>query len=317
MKKYLSLSVICSLCAFVLLSGCIENKPPMVNILTSSTVGIAPLNVSFSANATDQDGSIDTYLWDFGDGTTSQEQNPTHIFTSPSTYNVSLIVTDNSGASTNSFLLITVVPPQVVFSPTSEADTSDLSNETILYCEKYVLMNDTGIASIAHKEIYLKFNLSAIPDGIQVDSANIMLFVTDLGFFEKQGYEKGIPYPKFDNSGYLFIAVYESENTSWDNSVLNDSNAPSYNHTPIDYQQITSYEGSGENIWVSWNMTVFLQKIFFHRTKQFTLVFNVEPDPYQVGVPITYGYASFRSTQSAVAHGSETYPQLIVNFSKK
>lgn len=31
------------------------------------------------------------WLWDFGDGTTSTTQNPTHIFTSPGTYNVKLV----------------------------------------------------------------------------------------------------------------------------------------------------------------------------------------------------------------------------------
>ncbi|PNX52591.1 MAG: hypothetical protein BV458_08790 [Thermoplasmata archaeon M9B2D] len=315
MKKHLSLIVIGSLCVCVLLSGCIENKPPTVNIIALPTVGVAPMNVSFIANATDPDGTIDTYLWDFDDGNTSQEKNPTHYFTNPDSYNVSLTVTDNSGDSATSYTIITLVPPQVVFNPTAEADTSGTSNETILYCEKYILVSETGIVNVSHKEIYLKFNLSAIPDGIHVDNATIKLFVTDLGFFEKQGYEKGIPYPKFDNSGYLFIAVYECENTSWSASELNEVNAPVYNRTPIDYQQITSYEGSGENIWISWNMTSFLQKIFVNTSKVFTLVLNVEPDPYQSGLPITYGYASFRSTQGALSQGNQTYPQLIVNFS--
>lgn len=317
MKKYLSFIVVGSLCACVLLSGCIENKPPSVTIIAFPTVGVAPLNVSFIANATDPDGTIDTYLWDFGDGNISQEQNPSHVFTSPNSYNVSLTVTDNNDVSATNYMVITLIPPQVIFSPTAEADTSEHSNETTLYCEKYILINDTGIASVSHEEVYLKFNLSVIPEGISVDSATMMLFVTDLGFFEKQGYEKGIPYPKFDNSGYFFVAVYECENTSWNAAELNTSNAPSYNHTPVDYIQITSYEGSGENIWVSWNMTLLLQKIFLNTSRQFTLVVNVEPDPYQIGVPISFGYASFLSTYAASVQGNENHPKLIVNFSNR
>jgi outer membrane protein assembly factor BamB len=37
-----------------------------------------------------------SYLWDFGDGTTSDEQNPTHTYTSPDNYTVTLTVTDNT-----------------------------------------------------------------------------------------------------------------------------------------------------------------------------------------------------------------------------
>jgi len=37
-----------------------------------------------------------TYFWDFGDGGTSDEQNPTHTYTEEGNYTVALTVTDNS-----------------------------------------------------------------------------------------------------------------------------------------------------------------------------------------------------------------------------
>ncbi|MFA5102680.1 MAG: PKD domain-containing protein [Candidatus Thermoplasmatota archaeon] len=317
MKKHLSVLVIGSLSLCIMLSGCIENKPPSVAITASPTAGVTPLTVSFIGNATDETGTIESYLWDFGDGNTSQEQNPTHIFTTVGTYNVSLTSTDNGGLSAIDTVLITVIPTHILFSPSAEADTGEISNETILYCEKYIILNDTEISTLAHNEIYLQFNFSDIPDDIQVDAATMMMFITDLGFYEKQGYEKGVSYPKFGNSGYLFIAVYECNSTSWDSASLNSSNAPSYNRTPVDYQQITSYEGSGENIWISWNVTRLLQKIVSNTTKQVSLVITIEPDPYQSGVPLTYGYASFFSTEGALAQGTENYPHLLANFSTR
>ncbi|MCK9271408.1 MAG: PKD domain-containing protein, partial [Bacteroidales bacterium] len=59
---------------------------------SSSTVtGTAPLIVAF----TDQSqGNISTWWWDFGDGGTSEVQNPTHIYQNPGIYSVSLIVSD-------------------------------------------------------------------------------------------------------------------------------------------------------------------------------------------------------------------------------
>jgi PKD repeat protein len=316
MKKHLLLILMGCLSLSVLLSGCIENRPPLVNIVAVPAVGVAPLSVSFIGNATDEDGTIDSYLWNFGDGNTSQEQNPTHVFTDADTYNVSLTVTDNNGVSATAYLLVSLVPPQIVFQPVAEADTAETSNETFLYCEKYVFMNDSEIPTVSHEEIYLKFDLSSIPEGIQVDSATLMLFLTDIGFYEKQGYEKGVSYPRFGNSGNLFIGVYRCDNTSWVSSELNFSNAPAFNRTPVDVQQVISYEGSGENTWISWNITSLLRRMVSDAEKQVTLVVNVEPDPTQVGVPTTYGYASFCSTYAAIAQGNEYYPTLLMNFSK-
>lgn len=62
---------------------------------------------------------IVSYAWDFGDGTTSTSQNPSHVFSNsgdvPAYYNVSLTVTDDSG-NTN-----TRIYPIVVFNPQSIA----------------------------------------------------------------------------------------------------------------------------------------------------------------------------------------------------
>lgn len=63
--------------------------------------GYAPLTVAFTDASTPGSGAhiITTWDWDFGDGTTSTSQNPTHIFTPHSTYNVVLRVTNDIGMS--------------------------------------------------------------------------------------------------------------------------------------------------------------------------------------------------------------------------
>ncbi|MFM9950592.1 MAG: T9SS-dependent M36 family metallopeptidase [Saprospiraceae bacterium] len=43
------------------------------------------------------------YLWDFGDGNTSEEENPVHIYAVPGTYTVTLTVTNNIGTDETSF----------------------------------------------------------------------------------------------------------------------------------------------------------------------------------------------------------------------
>ncbi|MCD6522430.1 MAG: PKD domain-containing protein [Candidatus Diapherotrites archaeon] len=72
--------------------------PPTVSISADPTSGYAPLSVTFSCTASDSDGTIVSYLWDFGDGVTSTHDcsSPfTHTYSSEGTYTVTLKVTDD------------------------------------------------------------------------------------------------------------------------------------------------------------------------------------------------------------------------------
>ncbi len=59
------------------------------------------LQVSFESLASDPDGDALKYKWNFGDSTTSKEQNPVHTYANGGTYKVSLKVSD--GKLTNTF----------------------------------------------------------------------------------------------------------------------------------------------------------------------------------------------------------------------
>ncbi len=55
------------------------------------------LTVSFKDESSDSDGYIVNWTWNFGDGNTSYEKNPWHVYSSYGNYTVKLIVTDNDG----------------------------------------------------------------------------------------------------------------------------------------------------------------------------------------------------------------------------
>lgn len=79
---------------------------------TSSTEGDAPLNVSFMDQSA---GSPDSWLWDFGDGTSSNLQNPSHTYSSPGTYDV--VLTAKTADQTSIASLqdpVIVTPPRVI-----------------------------------------------------------------------------------------------------------------------------------------------------------------------------------------------------------
>jgi plastocyanin len=80
-----------------------------VAISASVTEGPAPFEVSFTAEV---QGTAAKYNWDFGDGSTSTEQNPEHTFTAEGSYSVKLVVTAPDGSTASAEKTITVTAPQ-------------------------------------------------------------------------------------------------------------------------------------------------------------------------------------------------------------
>jgi gliding motility-associated-like protein len=65
--------------------------------------------VIFSDSSSASSGPIANFLWNFGDGTTSNLQNPSHTFTSPGVYTVRLIVLSTVGCADTAYKTITVL----------------------------------------------------------------------------------------------------------------------------------------------------------------------------------------------------------------
>ena len=84
------------------------NNPPAASIQAQPSTGAAPLSVQFTALASDTDGSVANYAWSFGDGQTSNDPNPIHVFQNVGTYLASLRVVDNLGAATTTYYTIVV-----------------------------------------------------------------------------------------------------------------------------------------------------------------------------------------------------------------
>jgi PKD repeat protein len=70
---------------------------PNSDFSANPTMGPAPLTVNFTDESI---GDIESWEWDFGDGPTSTEQNPTHVYENYGTYTVSLTVIGPGGSYT-------------------------------------------------------------------------------------------------------------------------------------------------------------------------------------------------------------------------
>ncbi len=85
-----------------------NNEAPVARASGTPTSGTAPLDVAFKGNTSTDDKEITKYTWDFKDGDTSSAKNPTHTFTAPGTYKVSLTVEDEEGEEDTAIVNITV-----------------------------------------------------------------------------------------------------------------------------------------------------------------------------------------------------------------
>lgn len=76
------------------------NQPPAARIAAQPASGPAPLTVHFDGSASsDPDGTIVSYLWNFGDGSAAgQGAQVDHTYSAPGNFTVTLTVTDNQGA---------------------------------------------------------------------------------------------------------------------------------------------------------------------------------------------------------------------------
>ena len=96
-------------------STVIPSGAPVANFVASTTSGIAPLAMNFTNTST---GSISTYAWNFGDGTTSASKAPSHVYSAPGVYTVSLTVTGSGGKSTKT------MPSYITVKSATTSDTS-------------------------------------------------------------------------------------------------------------------------------------------------------------------------------------------------
>jgi PKD repeat protein len=82
------------------------NQPPTASFTAAPSGG---LSASFNASASDDpDGTIVSWDWDFGDGSTGSGETTSHPYAAAGTYQVTLTVTDNSTAATSITQPVTV-----------------------------------------------------------------------------------------------------------------------------------------------------------------------------------------------------------------
>ena len=74
-----------------------QDPTPVASFTANATSGTAPLNVQFNDTSSNNPTS---WLWNFGDGGSSTQQNPTYTYNTPGTYTVTLTSANGAGNNT-------------------------------------------------------------------------------------------------------------------------------------------------------------------------------------------------------------------------
>ena len=79
------------------LTGTKSGQDPVTVPKANFLADVDERKVTFTDTSTDEGLDIIEWSWNFGDGSSSDEQNPTHTFANAGSWNVSLTVTDSKG----------------------------------------------------------------------------------------------------------------------------------------------------------------------------------------------------------------------------
>ena len=138
------------------------NIPPVANFTYTPVNPIVGQLVQFNDSSYDMDGGIYIWQWDFGDGTTSNEKNPTHSYSKDGIYNVTLTVWDNDYASnsTTKQIVVTDIYPPHIENVTAYPNPQEINENVTISC---IIYDDVEVMEA-------RINIS-FPDGTYINDS--------------------------------------------------------------------------------------------------------------------------------------------------
>ncbi|MCF8413523.1 MAG: PKD domain-containing protein, partial [Melioribacteraceae bacterium] len=178
------------------------NSAPTAN--AGSDIVVTRGTVQFDGSgSTDSEGGNLSYLWDFGDGNTSNEKSPSHLYNNSGEYLVKLIVTDNSGTKNN-------------------RSTDQLK---VIVNQKPIADAGPDRTVVPNQKVQFDGSNSFDPDG------EIVKYVWDFG--DGNTAEGKIVEHLYENSGSYSVTLRVEDNTGHESAYDFDESALVVNKAPI------------------------------------------------------------------------------------
>ena len=200
---------------------------PTPDFTATPLSGTAPLAVSFTDASA---GGPTAWSWNFGDGSTSTAQNPTHTYTAPGTYDVALTASNATGdsASVTKTGYVRVLRT-VVLTPVADTDVASLNPTKNFGTASTLRVRLSSSSTESTLYSYLKFDVSGVT-GTVLDAKLRML---------PTGQDGASP-----DSG----SVHRID-TGWTETGVTWNNAPVITGTPLAGASAVSV-----GVWKEWNL---------------------------------------------------------------
>ncbi|MDZ4235385.1 MAG: PKD domain-containing protein, partial [Dietzia sp.] len=141
---------------------------PVASFTATPISGRAPLAVTFTDTSS---GIPTTWFWNFGDGTTSTQQNPTKTYTVPGTYTVQLTASNSLGSHTVTHTAL-ITAEATIISPASITSTAGLGEPSFSPGITYVdLGSIASTASLGSPRL----DMQILPDSLVTTTSFGML----------------------------------------------------------------------------------------------------------------------------------------------
>ncbi|MBP1909377.1 lectin-like domain-containing protein [Methanolobus bombayensis] len=217
---------------------------PIADFSANVTRGTQPLSVNFTDNSS---GLVESWLWDFGDGNTSTDQNPVHTFDSGN-FTVNLTVTNINGSSSSLMNIRAAPEPEYTLTPATMeqislyGDEMNFSiNSTLLSSFEWFIdgapLNGTGVTTDASTDdstnsSYCKINTSQ--------------------YFNQDDYYMGIYNISVSVSNQ---SIGRTDTSSWEWTVTSSSSASDNDDIAFIINQSANVTASGNESQVVFNTT--------------------------------------------------------------
>ena len=127
----------------------VSNVPPTADFTWAHVGNPSNNQIQFTDQSNDLDGTIVSYLWDFGDGETGTGSTAIHAYATQNTYNVKLTVTDDDGSAKDITKIIT-------FGDTSKPEITDNSPISATTGDSYTF-NATVTDNVQVGNVYVEY----------------------------------------------------------------------------------------------------------------------------------------------------------------
>jgi PKD repeat protein len=244
--------------------------PLVASFTTNQTAGLVPLTVQFTDTSTNQPTS---WLWNFGDGSTSTLQNPVHTYTTSGVYTVRLDATNTFGSCwdtteitvsslTSSFTANQTTGPLPLTVQFSDTSTDNPISWQWNFGDGSTSVQQNPVHTYVHNGTYLVNMASSNDYDTPVSAPTIQIFAYT-------PYVVSFSFTKSPVPNTNFTTVYFNDKstgfygpTSWswtfgDGSASTQQN-PTHQYTSYNQYNITLSATNSQGITGSYNATVKL-----------------------------------------------------------